>query len=284
MKPLEIYDLNNWQPRNNIIYVIGSFESFHLGHYQLLKKAIEISNNQEIVFVYFKNDINMAKMKDGLFTDNEAKRYIFSTFNEIDKAVELDFSKISLLEGDEFINKLVGDSQNVSIVCGQDFKFGKFAKWDVIKLKNNFQSINVIDINLFKYKNIKIGTRKLKELLNYGQLKFLNSLLTREYLLSCEIVSEKEIKINNDITQIHPGIYVASLIVNRIQYYCVLHISQNKTNYFKLIDIDVLDIKNLSAKIKIYSEIRLITTSQNDKLTEEDIVKSKNFIIDDNSI
>lgn len=284
MKPLEIYDINSWQPSDNLIYVIGAFESFHLGHYQLLKKAVEIKKNQQIILVYFKNDTSMFKMKDGLFCDNEAKRYIFSTFNEIDKAIELDFSKISLLEGDDFINKLINDSLNVTIICGKDFRFGKLAKWDVAKLKNNFKNTDVIDLDLLKYKDIKIGTKNLKELVNFGQIKFLNSLLTRNYLLTCDIVSNNELKIDNNITQIHSGIYAASLIVNKIKYYCILHIDQKSNITFKLIDIDAFDIQNIPAKLIIYSEIRLITTSQNDKLTDEDLLKAKNLIINDNSI
>lgn len=284
MKPLEIYELDSWKPKENIIYVIGAFESFHLGHYQLLKKAVEIKKNEQIVLVYFKNETTMFKMKDGLFCDNDAKRYIFSTFNEIDKAIELDFSKISLLEGDVFIERLTNNKNNCSIICGKDFKFGKSAKWDTSKLKNNFKNMNVIDLDLLKYKDIKIGTKNLKELLNFGQIKFLNSLLTRDYLLTCKIKSNLELSINNDIVEIHSGIYAAALIVNKIKYYCVLHISLKNNFDFKLIDIKAFEIENVPAKLIIYSEIRLITNSQNDKLTNEDILEAKNFIINDNSI
>lgn len=41
MQDLIIYKFDQWTPQENDNYIIGAFEAFHLGHFQLYKKIIK---------------------------------------------------------------------------------------------------------------------------------------------------------------------------------------------------------------------------------------------------
>nr|WP_307916980.1 hypothetical protein [Mycoplasmopsis bovis] len=81
-----VYSFDKLPKFNNPIYLIGVFESFHLGHNFLYEKAKEIKKNsaRDIVIVFFKDVEHMFKNKDG---------YIFTNFeNRIQEFANLGFT------------------------------------------------------------------------------------------------------------------------------------------------------------------------------------------------
>lgn len=69
-----VYSFNNLLKFNDLIYLIGVFESFYLGYNFLYEKVKEIKGNlnRDIVIVFFKDVENMFKNKNGyIFIDFE---------------------------------------------------------------------------------------------------------------------------------------------------------------------------------------------------------------------
>nr|WP_308507179.1 hypothetical protein [Mycoplasmopsis agalactiae] len=99
-----VYSFNNLPKFNDPIYLIGVFESFHLGHNFLYEKAKEIkgNSNRDIVIVFFKDVENMFKNKNGyIFTDFENRIQEFANLG-FAQGIYLEFEKLWALEANLF--------------------------------------------------------------------------------------------------------------------------------------------------------------------------------------
>lgn len=65
MQDLIIYKFDQWTPQENDNYIIGAFEAFHLGHFQLYKKLL--NNSGRKVIVTFNNE-NLYKDANYFFS------------------------------------------------------------------------------------------------------------------------------------------------------------------------------------------------------------------------
>lgn len=88
---------------------------------------------------------------------------------------------IKHLSGEEFINLLYEEFPNLStIVVGYDFHFGNKAAYNTDDLKMMFRG-NVVVVDEYKYKNIAIHSRIIREYLRDGDIKMANELLGYNY-------------------------------------------------------------------------------------------------------
>ncbi|UWV77191.1 hypothetical protein [Mycoplasmopsis cynos] len=75
MNDLLIYNWDNFDSKINDNFIIGSFESFHLGHYQIYKVAFEThkKNNGRIILITFNQETFEFKNKGSFFQSNQAQ-------------------------------------------------------------------------------------------------------------------------------------------------------------------------------------------------------------------
>ncbi|WP_029513547.1 FAD synthase [Mycoplasmopsis primatum] len=281
-----IYSLDKLPKFNQPIYLIGVFESFHLGHNSLLQKANELQNNtnRDIVIVFFKDVENMPKTRNG---------YIFSDFeNRIQElanlgftnGIYLEFEKIKNYEPDLFLDKLLNnqDKKDINIIIGEDFRFGEKARGNKQTLIKKIGAENVfVAPTLTIGDNIKISTTFIKECVELGDIELVNSL--NLYMFSFFALISKHdgiatLKVNNNLVPLKTGIYLVFAEINEMTYYGILKTNINEME-IKFIDFELNDTKDLKARIKTIKSIRFVNSNIDDEINENDFLSAKKFLL-----
>ncbi|UUD36413.1 hypothetical protein NPA08_01060 [Mycoplasmopsis citelli] len=270
-----IYNIDNFEVQDNDSFIIGSFESFHLGHFQLLKNIS--TNSGRKIIICFNNEELMPKFGKYFFTDNFAKYTTLSSLG-IDGVIELNFSKVSLMDGKDFLEKIFLNKA-VNITVGKDFKFGKGAKYVAEDIAQILPNAKVSVLDLYKVKNVKISTKDLKDLLEFGDIEKLNLLLPRNYAFSGTFNAPNLLEVSQKLTPLHSGIYVVLIKSPIMVYYGVIHQSLDSNKYIYLIDKDTKFPQKQRLLVELITKIKTITSKPNDIVSEEDIQKAKSYFI-----
>ena len=119
---------------NKPTLILGGFEIFHNGHLELYKKAKKISNG-EIIIMVVENVLSLPKNN---------QKIIGCINSRLQQLANLGFDGVILMKinnnfidqtGKEFIEKLKRLYGIDQLICGKDFKFGKFGKSNSSDLK-----------------------------------------------------------------------------------------------------------------------------------------------------
>ncbi|WP_117275042.1 FAD synthase [Mycoplasmopsis edwardii] len=281
MNDLKIYSLKNFETLQNDIFMLGSFESFHLGHYQIYKKAQSLKKeNQRLILVTFKQETFDFKNKGSFFQSNNAN-YFNLVELEFDAVLEIDFQEIKNLQALEFLNLLKKDKA-INLCFGQDFKLGKDKQaLNEIDLKL-IHNINLHMVEIFKFKNKKISTSFLKELVTFGDIKFLNELLVYNFTIEADL-KENELTANRKQLLPHAGFYVAKVYLNNLIYFSIIQVNKQNKLKWHLIDLDELfqnSIKDGKMYIELLDKIHLTVSDYDDFLQEEFKEKAKKYFLE----
>ncbi|SBO45387.1 Putative riboflavin biosynthesis protein RibF [Mycoplasmopsis agalactiae] len=287
-----VYSFNNLPKFNDPIYLIGVFESFHLGHNFLYDKAKEIkgNSNRDIVIVFFRDIENMFKNKNGyIFTDFENRIQEFANLG-FAQGIYLEFEKLWALEANLFLEKLFKNQDGlIDVVVGKDFRFGLNAKGNLDTIKETIGEKNVHSVDIVKIgENIKVSTTFLKSCIEIGDIELVNSLNLYTYSFSAYITFNditKSIKLTTDsnIIPLKDGIYLSYVEINEMTYYAVL--KANIDNYeIKFLDFELKDnVANLKSRIKILKSLRFISSLEDDMILNSDIVNAKKILLNDSN-
>ncbi|MFV9451811.1 FAD synthase [Mycoplasma sp. 4463] len=282
MEDLLIYDLDDFETKDNDIFLLGEFNSFHLGHYQLYKKAIELKKQNEdsrIILVCFNSDKLLPKDNGTSFTDKNAK-YMQLTQLDLDSIIELDFEAIRNWDGILFLNKL-GQNKKVTFISGEDYKCGHRASYN-FELAKNENTLNknysFITEPTQKIQNVKISTSKLKESIEFGDLDFVNSLLVFNYAISCNVNSDLIITKSANLVNIHPGVYSGVIYFEDLVIYASILIDLDHSVYLDLFNFDLEDLADSQIVVEFRKVVRLIKNEYEAFLSDTDIAKSKEIL------
>ncbi|MHA0272551.1 FAD synthase [Mycoplasma sp. 48589B] len=275
MKELIIYNFGEFESKDGDNFILGSFESFHLGHYQLLKQAL--ANGGRVILVCFNAEKGMPKFNNSIFMDNYAKYEQLARL-PIDMVVQLEFDKVSHLEGPEFLSALA-QGKKVTFIGGEDFKFGSKGAWNLEYFQTDEYLANykIQIVPLLNDSNVKISTSKLKESLEFGYIDLVNSLLAYDYAFSGIIMTNK-ITVNEKLAKIHPGLYASLFHIGEFVYYGILHINKNNERLIHLFDYEINDkFNNERVVTEVKKQVRIITSNFDDIINLNDIKIAKNY-------
>ncbi|UUM25758.1 hypothetical protein NQV05_01275 [Mycoplasmopsis agalactiae] len=287
-----VYSFNNLPKFNDPIYLIGVFESFHLGHNFLYEKAKEIkgNSNRDIVIVFFKDVENMFKNKNSyIFTDFENRIQELANLG-FAQGIYLEFEKLWALEANLFLEKLFKNQDGlIDVVVGKDFRFGLNAKGNLDTIKETIGEKNVHSVDIVKIgENIKVSTTFLKSCIEIGDIELVNSLNLYTYSFSANITINDNTKLINlttdsNIIPLKDGIYLSYVEINEMTYYAVL--KANIDNYeIKFLDFELKDnVANLKSRIKILKSLRFISSLEDDMILNSDIVNAKKILLNDSN-
>ncbi|VEU70271.1 FAD synthase [Mycoplasmopsis glycophila] len=271
-----IYQFDEFVPKQNDNFMIGAFESFHIGHQTIYNEMLKKKSNGRKVLITFNND-DLPISKSQAFTDRTAKYWSLAQL-EFDCIVELNFSKIGLMQPEQFLQKLTNNLP-VNIFVGEDFKFGKGASATSHDIAKFLPLANVYIIQLLKQTGIKISTSLLKEKLLFGEIEDLNKYLVNNYTISFKISNidpNTVMRDNLKYTQIHPGIYCGIFYDQKYAFYGLLHINTKQKWEYILVDNEEYEpSKNQFLYFEFDSEIRLIKSHLDDEIKSIDIEKTR---------
>ena len=180
----------------SVVVAIGNFDGFHLGHQQLIKtlkvRSKELSLKSTVVTfephpqTYFQPDVRLSRLssvreKLELFRDYGVERVIALRFNE----------QLASLSAEDFVRKYLVESLSAShVVVGYDFGFGagRSGTAEGLQALGDAYGFGVSRVAAVSIDGEKIGSTRVREVLQSGDLALAARLLGRPYAISGRVL------------------------------------------------------------------------------------------------
>lgn len=228
-----------------IVIAMGFFDSVHIGHRFLIENAIEIAKDKGIQSAVFTFRDNLYSLQGSVINQ-------IYTFDERQEIIQsLGIENIIAASGEEnfinlspnaFLDKLTSLYNIDTIICGNDFKFGKRAMGDIDLLKNyaKEKNIKIKVYDFVKYNDNKVSSRDIRELLKNGKIRKANILLGAPFFMSGRVVKGSgrgkvmgyptaNIELLADKVNLLQGVYVTSSLIDGIMYKSITNVGARPT-------------------------------------------------------
>ncbi len=222
------------------IAVLGFFDGLHIAHQELIKKGQELKKKTGKKLFVFTFDQSIRKYLTNApfyyLTSIEDKETILNAF-DVDVLYVFKVSKEFIsLNPEEFIQQYL--IQMSYLVVGFDFTYGFRSLGnvnDLLKYKE-FKTCVMPEIT---YQDEKIGSSKIRDYLDEGNLDLANYLLGRNYQITGEVIHGRGVgkelgfpTANIDFTNYYlpkRGVYLTKVIINGMVLYGVTNVGKKPT-------------------------------------------------------
>lgn len=218
--------------KTNLTLALGGFDGFHLGHMALAREAALFSDGPSGI-LFFAKPFKQGKVLSDL---EDKVRFAFSSGLDYAYCLHNEESFFGL-SASSFLDllSLLGVSR---LVCGEDYSFGKGKEGDARMLKERF-AVEVVPFVKDK-KGEKIGTHRIKTLLEQGDIKEANELLGRHYETKGEVVHGLNngrrigfptVNLSCSTPYLLPsnGVYAGLVYLSGIPYKAMMNVGDNPT-------------------------------------------------------
>lgn len=209
---------------------LGFFDGVHLGHTEVIKKAVNHSSNSvKSAVLTFQNPPSTALTgeKKELLTTNDEKFELFEKLG-VDYVFCIDFCDIKDMSAQEFVKDILCDKLQVCYIStGYNYHFGKNGSADAKELKRLCQTPNVTTFTSEPviYKGEAISSTRIRECIKKGDIKSANEMLGYEFSVKGTVVrgnhigtkiSTPTINLPLDDYGIKPrfGVYASKVIID----------------------------------------------------------------------
>ena len=186
---MKIIDFNiNNTPVNDkdLVLCLGFYDGLHLGHQKLIREALKEGYPVGVMTFDVAPAVLLGKKENYSLTSTFDKADILEDMG-VKYLYLMHFEKETLkVTKDEFIERVLKPLNPRKIFVGEDYKFGVLGEGNANYLKNFF---DVQVIPLQKIDNLKISSKKIRELVEAGKVDKAAELLGRPYRI-CGLVVE----------------------------------------------------------------------------------------------
>lgn len=284
---MKIFEWNfkeDFEIKEDLIMVLGSFETLHLGHYELIKiaKDIKISNPQtKLAIMIFNNTYKGALGLDKKAMQTQTRLYtLFNLGFDFVFLANINKENLNVSHEDFCKNLLLNNVKFV--ICGKDFKFG-FRRLGNIEYLSKF--FNVTVANERKIQKRKISSTLINELIEEGNIFAINNLLIEKYAFITNF-NKFNFAFPNKIKKIKPGIYIANFVIDDIEYHGLIKISNDQNNENNnlafLLDLEIIPSKYQDIFVELEALIRHINLDHENEIRDNDIELTKKWFINKN--
>ena len=174
---IDIKELNIVE-NNNINLVLGFFDGVHIGHQEMIKKAVESGDTAVMTFDISPSFILGKTIKYSYITSLFDKANVLQNLG-VKYLYILRMSKLLLdLTKEEFTEKILKKINPKRIYIGEDYHFGKGGEGSAIDLEKEF---NVYVSNLVELNGEKVSSRVIREHIASGNMQLVETELNRPY-------------------------------------------------------------------------------------------------------
>ena len=168
--------------------ILGFFDGVHLAHQEVIKSAVEFSSCPILVTLK-----NFNKSKELILERKDSYSKIKSL--GVKKIVELDFSQISGMPAEEFLDFLKKEYNPISVSTGFNYTFGKnrCGSTGTLEKYQEKYAYKYFCIPPLKYKNDIISSTLIKQKLVEGDIHLSNELLGSNFVLSGVVKKDAQI-------------------------------------------------------------------------------------------
>ena len=261
---MEIIEINFNDFKKNdtpLVLCLGSFDSLHLGHLQIIKQAIK-SGLPVAVMTFDSN----PKFVLGI---RQTRQRVLSLYDKAMILEKLGVSILYVLHFDEqvakmsrfeFIDLILSKINPVKIFCGEDYTFGLNANGNVEYLKQYF---DVEVIKLLKMNGKKISTADIISHLQKGEMEEAYELLNRYYTISGTVVDGLKngrkigfptANLDLDFEYVLPkeGVYIGYAYVDEIKHKAIIAVGTHPT--IQTLSKPIIEVHILSFDENLYGK------------------------------
>lgn len=181
------------------VVTIGNFDGLHLGHMELINKAVSLGRKYSLESIAFTYDIHplsyLYSKAVHLLMSNEDKEEILIS-KGIDRVLHVPFDEeIRNMTSQEFCDLVLVEKLKAKhLVMGADSKFGK-EKQDIYHIKEYCEQrgIEVHIIPLLVMDEKRISSSSIRKLVEHGQIEKANKYLGRYFSVEGVVVHGKKL-------------------------------------------------------------------------------------------
>lgn len=229
------------------VAVLGFFDGVHIGHRELVKKALAESERLAVpvaVYTFFEHPRNtlLPESPARCIYTNKEKSEVFEALG-VDFLIYDDFPVVKDLLPSQFVEDILVAKMNAkAVICGYNFRFGKGNSGDIDTLKNLLAphgvSLHVIPPVCAGDDTVSSG--RIRALIENGDVDMARLLLERAFSLEGEVCHghrighslgfpTANIKIPSDKPVPPNGVYFTKTVYNGKEYISVTNIGTRPT-------------------------------------------------------
>lgn len=228
------------------VVALGYFDSVHKGHRKVIEEAQALAREIGASVTVFTFDGNLraalSLKGDKCVYSLKERVKIFEEMGVKDVFVQkVDFNFLSTGKL-AFLNKLNKKLNIKAYVCGEDYRFGKFAQGTVEDLKKyaaaNSQAVRIVETVSKDGK--KVSSSRIKAFLAAGDIKAANELLIRHYSFDGTVFRDRgvgaslgfptaNIKVEKHKQPLKEGVYGGRAVVDGAEYKAVINFGTRPT-------------------------------------------------------
>ena len=172
---------------------LGYFDGIHIGHREVLDKALSVAEEKDLIPVVMLFDIHPRKLVSGnippMLTSEEDKREILTEMGFT--VFDFDFHKGMNYSPNEFIEKILVETLNAKAVsCGFDYHYGKGGKGNADTMREELGKRN---IEFFSASPVVLGedivsSTEIRKCISQGDIEKANAMLGEYFSYDFEVV------------------------------------------------------------------------------------------------
>lgn len=289
------------------VIALGYFDSVHLGHRIVIESARRYADEHNASLLVFTFGDNLRALLTGndekiVYTEKE-RLVIYKSLGADDvyfAPVNFNFLSLGKLA---FLNMINRKYDVLAYFCGEDYKFGKFAKGTTEDLKRfaKEKGQECIIVETVKANTIgKISTTVIKRMLKSGDVKSANLLLKEAYSVTGVVFEDRKVgheigfptinvKLPKEKLHLKDGVYAGRITLDGKEYRTMINYGARPTFRLneKLIEAHILDysgeLYGLEVTLKFDAFLRDIYKFSNAESLKKqleqdlDVVRSTNY-------
>ena len=200
---MKIYNcIKDFEPVENAVITIGTFDGVHLGHQAIFKKMKEEAvriGGKTVVITFFPHPRIVLGLdsKNLKFINTQEKKINRIEAAGIDYLVIINFTKeFARLSSEEFLREFVYKKVHpVKVITGYDHHFGKNREgsYDFLLKMGKELGFEVEKVDAVYVQDVKVSSTKIRDFLKAGKIRAANAFLGYEYSITGKVVKGKSI-------------------------------------------------------------------------------------------
>lgn len=241
---------------------LGNFDGVHLGHQELIKKAVEKAKQDGLASAVFtfsnhpKDLLPHAKKVKNILLKEEKAQIIAAL--GVDYLFNIPFTKaVMTMPAEDFIRKLLVEKFNMKAAfCGFNYNFGFKAQGnpEVLRQVGEQEGFEVTEMPAYKIKGDIVSSTLIRTLVASGQVEKCMTYMGRNYMIGGEVVVGNRLgkklgfptsNLVIDPAMVTPpnGVYVTYCDYNGVRYPSVTNVGVKPTigHYTKNVETHIFN-------------------------------------------
>lgn len=176
------------------IFLLGYFDGVHLGHRALIDEAKTLADPKRPIVIRTFDSLPKSSADAGVLTTNEEKCKIFASLG-VDAVIFDSFDELKSLSGEEFFLRHIAAHSPYAVVCGFNFRFGRFASCASSDLADFAEKNGIIcrTVDEFVLEEQTVSSTVIRGMISSGDIIGANKLLGHPYSITSEVIHGKEL-------------------------------------------------------------------------------------------